>query len=87
MFEYNIAILLGRVNLISKDNPDYPGIYLKLLETEDLIPVSIPEGLIPQLNLLSNNDVIGVDCRIAMKDNQIILIAKRIIICSRKVGN
>lgn len=76
--------LLGRVNVLSKDNPDYPGIYLELLDTKELVPISFnPEVMHSYLKELSNGDVIGIKGRVSMKDTQVILITERITLVSR----
>ena len=80
--------LVGKVNVLSKDNPDYPGIYLELFEeTNELVPISFStEVLQRHLNVLSNGDVVGIKGRVSMKDTEVILIAERLTIISRTVG-
>lgn len=84
---FNQFHLIGRVNILSKDNPDYPGIYLEVLETKDLVPVSFTtEVLKKHLNLLSNGDVVGIKGRVSMKDTEVVLIAERVTVVSRGTG-
>lgn len=84
---FNQFNLIGRVNKLSEDNPDYPGIYLETLETKELVPISFTtEVLKKHLDLLSNGDVIGIKGRISMKDSQVILIAERVTIVSKSTG-
>ncbi len=84
----NQFYLIGRVYLLCNGNQLYPGIYLELLETKELVPVSFnTEVLKSHLNLLSIGDVVGIKGRVAMDDTQIILIAERVTIISRTVGN
>lgn len=79
--------LIGKVNVLSKDNPDYPGIYVELLETKEFVPVSFStEVMQHHLKVLSNGDVVGINGRISMKDTDIILIAERVILVSSVVG-
>ena len=79
--------LIGRVNVLSKDNPDYPGIYVELLETKELVPISFStEVMKHHLNVLSNGDVVGIKGRVSMKDTEIILVAERVTLISRTVG-
>lgn len=84
---FNQFHLIGRVNVLSKDNPDYPGIYLEVLETKELVPVSFTtEVLKKHLDLLANGDVVGIKGRISMKDSQVVLIAERVTVVSRGTG-
>lgn len=78
--------LIGRVNVLSKDNPDYPGFYLELLETKELVPISVSDSLESQLSFLQNNDVVGVNGKITIKDTEVILLAERFVIVSRVPG-
>lgn len=84
---FNQFHLIGRVNVLAKDNPDYPGIYLEVLETKDLVPVSFTtEVLKKHLDLLSNGDVVGIKGRVSMKDTEVLLIAERVTIVSKAIG-
>jgi RNase P/RNase MRP subunit p29 len=80
--------LIGRVNVLSKDNPDYPGIYLELFEeTKELVPISFSNEVLQRhLNVLSNGDVVGIKGRVSMKDSQVVLIAERVTVISRTTG-
>lgn len=79
--------LIGRVNVLSKDNPDYPGIYVELLETKELVPVSFStEVMHHHLKVLSNGDVVGIKGIVSMKDTEVLLVAERVTLISRTVG-
>ena len=78
--------LIGRVNVLAKDNPDYPGFYLELLETKELVPISVSDSVESQLSFLQNNDVVGVNGKITIKDTEVILLAERFVIVSRVPG-
>jgi hypothetical protein len=83
---FNQFHLMGRINVLSKDNQDYPGFYLEVLETKELVPISVPDSLESQLSFLQNNDVVGVKGKITIKDTEVILLAERFVLCSRVPG-
>lgn len=72
----NKFVLVGKVSVISKDNPDYPGFYITPLGEEKIIPVSLRRDdelldqiQIAQLKQLANGMTVGVsgkiDCTMA----------------------
>ncbi len=68
----NKFVIVGKVQVISKDNPDYPGFYIKPIGEEALIPISLhreedaDQILKAQINLLKNNMLVGVSGTIGM---------------------
>ncbi len=68
----NKFILVGKVQLIGKDNPDYPGFYLQPTDEDSLIPISFHRGenadyvLKEQVKQLSNNSIVCVSGNIRM---------------------
>lgn len=77
----NQFTLIGRVNKLSENNPDYPGIYLELLETKEIIPISFKSEII-QMHLIhiNNNDLIAIKGKISIKGTSIVLLAERMTI-------
>ena len=88
----NKFVIVGKVQVISKDNPDYPGFYIKPVGEETLIPISLHRDedadqiLKAQINLLQNNNLVGVSGKIGMgnlNSSKVKLYADRITIITK----
>lgn len=86
----NKFVLVGKVSVISKDNPDYPGFYITPLGEDKLIPVSLRRDeeyldqiMAAQLKQLSNGMAVGVSGKIDMTMAGIKLHAEKITIISK----
>lgn len=86
----NKFVLVGKVSVISKDNPDYPGFYITPLGEDKLIPVSLRRDeeyldqiMAAQLKQLSNGMAVGVSGKIDMTMAGIKLRAEKITIISK----
>lgn len=86
----NKFVIVGKVNVISKDNPDYPGFSLTPLGEDILIPVSLRRAdvyldqiMAAQLKQLSNGMIVGVAGKIDMAMAGIKLRAEKITIISK----
>lgn len=86
----NKFVIVGKVNVISKDNPDYPGFSLTPLGEDILIPVSLRRAdvyldqiMAAQLKQLSNGMTVGVAGKIDMTMAGIKLRAEKITIISK----
>lgn len=86
----NKFVIVGKVNVISKDNPDYPGFSLTPLGEDILIPVSLRRAdvyldqiMAAQLKQLSNGMIVGVAGKIDMTMAGIKLRAEKITIISK----
>lgn len=68
----NKFVILGKVQLISKDNPDYPGFYIQPTGEDNLIPISFHRDenvdyvLKEQVKQLNNNSLVCVSGNIKM---------------------
>lgn len=86
----NKFVIVGKVSVISKDNPDYPGFYITPLGEDKLIPVSLRRDeeyldqiMAAQLKQLSNGMAVGVSGKIDMTMAEIKLRAEKITIISK----
>ena len=86
----NKFVIVGKVSVISKDNPDYPGFYITPLGEDKLIPVSLRRDeeyldqiMAAQLKQLSNGMAVGVSGKIDMTMAGIKLRAEKITIISK----
>lgn len=86
----NKFILVGKVSVLSKDNPDYPGFYITpLYEEEKVIPINLRINKvldydnINMLEQLQNGMVIGVNGKIDANIFGIKLRAEKITIISK----
>lgn len=86
----NKFVIVGKVNVISKDNPDYPGFSLTPLGEDILIPVSLRRAdvyldqiMAAQLKQLSNGMIVGVTGKVDMAMAGIKLRAEKITIISK----
>lgn len=86
----NKFVIVGKVQTISKDNPDFPGFYVNPLGEDKLIPVSlrredklIDQVMAAQLNQLSNGMLVGVTGKVDMTLTGIKLRVEKITIISK----
>lgn len=86
----NKFVIVGKVQVISKDNPDYPGFYIAPFGESKLIPVSLrredellDQIMIAQVKQLSNGMTVGVAGKIDMTMAGIKLRAEKITIISK----
>lgn len=84
----NKFMLVGKVSVLSNDNPDYPGFYITVLDEEEkVIPVSLRKNqdLVQStiLDQLSNGMIVGVNGVIDVTMAGIKLRAERITIISK----
>jgi len=86
----NKFVIVGKVQTISKDNPDFPGFYVNPLGEDKLIPVSlrredklIDQVMAAQLNQLSNGMLVGVTGKVDMTMTGIKLRVEKITIISK----
>lgn len=86
----NKFVIVGKVQTISKDNPDYPGFYVNPLGEDKLIPVSLrredkltDQVMVAQLNQLSNGMLVGVTGKVDMTMTGIKLRVEKIVIISK----
>lgn len=86
----NKFVIVGKVQTISKDNPDFPGFYVNPLGEDKLIPVSlrredklIDQVIAAQLNQLSNGMLVGVTGKVDMTLTGIKLRVEKITIISK----
>ena len=86
----NKFVVVGKVSVISKDNPDYPGFYITPLGEDKLIPVSLRRDeeyldqiMAAQLKQLSNGMAVGVSGKIDMTMAGIKLRAEKITVISK----
>lgn len=86
----NKFVIVGKVQTISKDNPDYPGFYVSPLGEDKLIPVSLrredellDQIMVAQLKQLSNGMTVGVAGKVDMTMAGIKLRAEKITIISK----
>lgn len=86
----NKFMVVGKVNVISKDNPDFPGFYITPIGEDILIPVSLRRAdvyvdqiLAAQLKQLSNEMTVGVVGKVDMAMAGIKLCAEKITIISK----
>lgn len=84
----NKFVLVGKVSVLSKDNPDYPGFYITALDGEEkVIPISLRKNQdLVQLSILDqleNGMTVGVNGVIDMTMAGIKLRAEQITIISR----
>lgn len=86
----NKFVIVGKVQTISKDNPDFPGFYVNPLGEDKLIPVSlrredklIDQVMAAQLNQLSNGMLVGVTGKVDMTLTGIKLRVDKITIISK----
>lgn len=86
----NKFVIVGKVSVISKDNPDYPGFYITPLGEDKLIPVSLRRDeeyldqiMAAQLKQLNNGMAVGVAGKVDMTMAGIKLRAEKITIISK----
>lgn len=86
----NKFVLVGKVSVISKDNPDYPGFYITPLGEDKLIPVSLRRDeeyldqiMAAQLKQLNNGMTVGVSGKVDITMAGIKLRAEKITIISK----
>lgn len=86
----NKFVIVGKVQTISKDNPDFPGFYVNPLGEDKLIPVSLrredellDQIMIAQVKQLSNGMTVGVTGKVDMTMAGIKLRAEKITIISK----
>jgi hypothetical protein len=86
----NKFVVVGKVSVISKDNPDYPGFYITPLGEDKLIPVSLRRDeeyldqiMAAQLKQLNNGMTVGVAGKVDMTIAGIKLRAEKITIISK----
>lgn len=86
----NKFVIVGKVQTISKDNPDYPGFYINPLGEDKVIPVSLRRDeeyldqiMAAQLKQLSNGMLVGVTGKVDMTMSGIKLHAEKITIISK----
>lgn len=83
----NKFVLVGKVSVLSKDNPDYPGFYITADEEEKVIPVSLRKNQdlvqLATLDQLSNGMIVGVNGVIDVTMSGIKLRAEQITIISK----
>lgn len=86
----NKFVIVGKVQTISKDNPDFPGFYVNPLGEDKLIPVSLrredkltDQIMVAQLNQLSNGMLVGVSGKVDMTLTGIKLRVEKIVIISK----
>lgn len=84
----NKFVLVGKVSVLSKDNPDYPGFYITALDEEEkLIPVSLRKNQdlvqLATLDQLKNGMTVGVNGVIDVTMAGIKLRAEQITIISK----
>ena len=85
----NKFVLVGKVSVISKDNPDYPGFYIKPIGKNHLIPVSLHKDdeadqiLKAQINMLANGSTVGVSGSIEIEYGEIKLYMDKLSIISK----
>ena len=78
---FNHFTLVGRVSKLLENNPGYPGIYLELLETKEIIPISFRSEILQmRLKHMYNKDVIAIKGIISIESTNVILIAERVTI-------
>lgn len=78
---FNQFHLIGKVNKLSPDNPDYPGVYLELIETKEIIPITFnTEVLQFHLTIVPNNALVAIKGKISIKGTSIVLLAERMTI-------
>lgn len=84
----NKFVIVGKVSVISKDNPDYPGFYIQPQGKNHLVPVSLHKDedadqvLKAQLNRLQNNMVVGASGEIEVEYGEIKLYMNKLVIIS-----
>ncbi len=86
----NKFVIVGKVQTISKDNPDYPGFYVNPLGEDKLIPISLrredellDQIMVAQLKQLSNGMTVGVTGKVDMTMAGVKLRAEKIVIISK----
>lgn len=86
----NKFVIVGKVQTISKDNPDYSGFYVNPLGEDKLIPVSlrredelVDQIMAAQLKQLSNGMTVGVAGKVDMTMAGIKLRVEKITIISK----
>lgn len=86
----NKFVIVGKVQTISKDNPDYPGFYVNPLGEDKLIPVSLRRDeeyldqiMAAQLKQLTNGMTVGVSGKVDMTMAGIKLRVEKIAIISK----
>ncbi len=85
----NKFVLVGKVHVISKDNPDYPGFYIQPQGKNHLVPVSLHKDdeadqvLKAQIKMLANGAIVGVSGEIEMEYGEIKLYMGKVVIISK----
>lgn len=86
----NKFVIVGKVQVISKDNPDFPGFSVIPLGDDTLIPISLRRAdlyvdqiMVAQLKQLTNGMTVGVSGKVEMTMAGIKLRAEKIVIISK----